>query len=211
MIKPTAQALVDATLETLKAEGYAGATSRAIAGRAGVNQALVHYYFGSVESLLVAALEQASRERLERYERAVADVSSLDALIPVMADLWEQDKASGHVRVVSQMVAGAVNRPELAARIVELMEPWVELAERTVGAVLPPLAPPRETAFGIVTFYLGVNLMTNLDPTAARVGDFFRAAREAAPLAGALLALVPSASAGTPGPRSTSPDPASGP
>lgn len=190
MTKPTARLLVDAALETLKAEGYAGATSRAIAGRAGVNQALVHYYFGSVENLLVAALEQASNERRARYEEAVAQVASLDALIPVMAELWEQDKASGHVRVISQMVAGAVNRPELAERIVALMDPWVDLAEATVRKVLPPLVPPREAAFAIVTFYLGVNLMTNLGPARERVDEFFHTARELAPALTPLLDLA---------------------
>jgi AcrR family transcriptional regulator len=208
MTKPTAQTIVEAALETIKAEGFAGASSRAIARRGGFNQALVFYYFGSLEGLLLAAAERASEERLARYRPAVADVQTLDELIPVMAELWEQDKAAGNVRVVSQMVAGAVNRPELADRVVKLMEPWLELARETVERVLPPLIPARETADAIVTFYLGVNLMTNLDPTSERVDAFFAKARELAPLAAPLIALV-SASAGSPDRPSTSPDPAS--
>src|SRR5918912_1834395 len=109
MTKLTAETILDAALDTLRSEGFAGATSRAIARRGGFNQALVFYYFGSLEGLLLAALAQASEERLARYRPAVADVRTLDELIPVMADLWEQDKGSGHVRVISQMVAGAVN------------------------------------------------------------------------------------------------------
>jgi len=209
MTKPTAQTIVDAALETLKADGFAGATSRAIARRGGFNQALVFYYFGSLEGLLLAALEQASEERLVRYRAAVAEVDSLAELIPVMAELWEQDKRTGHVRVISQIVAGAVNRPELAGRVVELMRPWHELAEETVARVLPPLAPPRETADAIVTFYLGVNLMTNLDPSTERIDAFFAKARELTPLVSPLLDLV-SASAGSPGRPSTSRDRASG-
>src|SRR5881227_1698564 len=146
MTKPTAQTIVEAAVETLKAEGFAGASSRAIARRGGFNQALIFYYFGSLEGLLLAALEQASEERLARYRAAVAEVDSLDTLIPVMAELWEQDKASGHVRVVSQLVAGAVNRPELSGRVVELIEPWFALARETVERVLPPIVPARETA-----------------------------------------------------------------
>src|SRR5213080_4585690 len=117
MIKASAQVIVDAAVETLREQGFADATSRAIARRGGFNQALIFYYFGSLEALLLAALEQASEERLARYRAAVADVDSLATLIPVMADLWEEDKDSGHVRVVSQLVAGAVNRPELSGRI----------------------------------------------------------------------------------------------
>ena len=189
MIKPTAQGLVDAALETVRSEGFAGASSRAIATRGGFNQALVFYYFGSLENLLLAALEQASSERLGRYRAAVEGVDSVDALIPVMADLWEEDKAAGHVRAISQMVAGAVSRPELSQRLLEVMQPWFDLAEETVARVLPPLAPARETAFAIVTFYLGVNLMTNLDPTTERTDAFFTQARALAPVLTLLLAL----------------------
>jgi AcrR family transcriptional regulator len=208
MTKPTAQTIVEAALETLKESGFAGATSRAIARRGGFNQALVFYYFGSLEGLLLAALEHASNERLARYGPAVADVQTLDELIPAMADLWQQDKAAGHVRVVSQVVAGAVNRPELAERVVALMEPWVDLARATVERVLPPVVPAAEAADAIVTFYLGVNLMTNLDPGAERADAFFAKARELAPLLKPLLELL-SASAGSPGRPSTSPGPAS--
>ena len=189
MTKPTAQTIVDAALETLREEGFAGATSRAIARRGGFNQALIFYHHGSLENVLVAALRQTSDERLARYRAAVADVRSLDELIPVMADLWEQDKGSGHVRVISQMVAGAVNRPELAQGIVSLMQPWFELAQETVERVLPPIVPSREAAHAIVTFYLGVNLMTNLDPANAMTDEFFAKARELSPLLRPVLAL----------------------
>ena len=193
MTKANAQTrdrVLDAAVESLREDGFAGATSRAIARRGGFNQALVFYYFGSLEGLLLAALEWASEERLARYRPAVADVQTLDELIPVMAELWAQDKAAGNVRVVSQVVAGAVNRPELAGRVVELMEPWLELARETVVRVLPPIVPAREAADAIVTFYLGVNLMTNLDPTSERVDAFFAKARELAPLVAPLIALI---------------------
>src|SRR5213596_1328809 len=154
MIKPTAQTIVDAALETLREEGFAGATSRAIARRGGFNQALIFYHHGSLEALLLAALRQTSEARLARYRAAVAGVTTLDELIPTMVDLWEEDKAAGHVRVVSQMVAGSVNRPELARGIVALMESWIELAEATVARVLPEPLPVREAAYAIVVFYL---------------------------------------------------------
>jgi hypothetical protein len=58
--------------------------------------------------------------------------------------------------------------------------------------VLPPFVPAEEAADAIVTFYLGVNLMTNLDPTSARVDAFFAKARELAPLVAPLIALLDS-------------------
>jgi AcrR family transcriptional regulator len=190
MTKPTAQGIVESAIATVREEGFADATSRAIARRGGFNQALIFYYFGSIEGLLLEALRQVSEERLDRYRTAVGEVETLDELVPVMAELWEQDKATGHVRMVSQLVAGAVNRPELSGHVVEVMEPWFELARKTCARVLPPIVPAKEAADAIVTFYLGVNLMTNLDPTSERIDAFFHKARELAPLAEPLLATL---------------------
>ena len=38
--------------------GYAGITTRALADKAGVNNGLVHYYFGSMEEVFVQVLER---------------------------------------------------------------------------------------------------------------------------------------------------------
>ena len=57
----TRRLLIDAAIETLKSEGYAGASARAIAERAGSNQGLIFYHFGSVANLLLAALDSVLR------------------------------------------------------------------------------------------------------------------------------------------------------
>jgi DNA-binding transcriptional regulator YbjK len=46
-------ALLDAAERLLVDVGYAGITTRRLAEEAGVNHGLVHYYFGSIENLLV--------------------------------------------------------------------------------------------------------------------------------------------------------------
>jgi AcrR family transcriptional regulator len=185
--KATAQTIVKATLETVREEGVAGATSRAIARRGSFNQALIFYHFGSLENLLLAALRQTSEERLARYREVVTPIATLDALVPAMADLWEEDKAAGHVQVVAQLIAGSANRPELKATVVELMEPWIELAEQTFARVLPPGLPTADIAFGTVVWYLGVNLITHLDPEGRRTDSLFARGREWAPLVAPLL------------------------
>src|ERR1700680_2946311 len=72
--------IVDAALETLRAEGYAGVSVRAIAAAGSFSPALVLYHFGSVDGLLLAALDRISSERLSRYEGRLRDVSSLRTL-----------------------------------------------------------------------------------------------------------------------------------
>ena len=118
MIKSSAQGtrrqIVEAALATLKEEGFAGATSRAIARRGGFNQALIFYHFGSLDGLLLAALDATSAARLARYRAAVAEARTLEDLAEVAARIYEEDRDSGHVKVVSQMVAGSLARPALA-------------------------------------------------------------------------------------------------
>src|ERR671925_418224 len=100
--QPTKDKIVAAALETLKSEGFAGATSRAIARRGGFNQALVFYHFGSLNGLLLAALDQTSGERLERYRQAVADARSVDDLVSLVVHAQAEDRETGHATVVTQ-------------------------------------------------------------------------------------------------------------
>ena len=79
----TRRQLVRAAVESLKTEGYAGASARSIAERAGVNQGLVFYHFGSVANLLLAALDAVSAERMVRYQAAAEGATSPTELVDV--------------------------------------------------------------------------------------------------------------------------------
>src|ERR687895_1489899 len=109
----TRQRIIEAALGTLKQDGFAGATSRAIARAGGFNQALIFYHFGSLDSLLLAALDHTSAERLERYRKAVADADTAEELLAVMTSIHAEDRDTGHTTVVAQMISGSVARPEL--------------------------------------------------------------------------------------------------
>ena len=170
----TRRQLVDAALQTLKTAGFAGATSRAIARAAGVNQALLFYHYGSLDALLLAALDQTSGERLGRYRAAVADAHGAEELARVLARVYEEDRDSGHMTVVAQMVAGSVAHPRLAPAMLERMQPWLELAEEALRkAEIPEVVPLRDLAYAVVTFYLGVNLLTHLDQDRTRTDALF--------------------------------------
>jgi AcrR family transcriptional regulator len=187
----TRQQIIEAALATLKNEGFAAATSREIARAGGFNPALIFYHFGSIDALLLAALDRTSAERLERYRQAVAEAETMEELVAVAARVYAEDRDSGHMTVVAQMIAGSIARPELAPAMVARMEPWIELCEEALAKVLarlevPQLIPLRELAYAFVTFYLGVNLLTNLDEDRTRTDALFARLTALAPLVSSL-------------------------
>ena len=52
--------LMEATAQIMRDEGYAAATSRRVAARAGVRSALVYYYFPTMDDLFLAVLRSVS-------------------------------------------------------------------------------------------------------------------------------------------------------
>jgi AcrR family transcriptional regulator len=169
----TRRQIAEAALAVLRRDGFAGATSRAIAREGDFNQALIFYHFGTLDGLLLAALDLTSAERLARYRQAVAEAQTIEELAAVAARVYEEDRDSGHMTVVSQMVAGSVARPELAPEILARTEPWIELCEEALGKAfaqlpVPEAVPLRELAYAVVTFYLGLNLLTHLDEDRAQ-------------------------------------------
>jgi AcrR family transcriptional regulator len=183
----TRQRIVDAALETLKKEGFAGATSRAIARGGDFNQALIFYHFGSLDGLLLAALDHTSEERFRRYRDAVDKAETTQELAQVAASIYEEDRDRGHMTVVSQMVAGSAAKPELARQVVARMDPWIELCEDALrkGLAQTPAAealPLRDLAYAVVTFYLGLNLLTHLDEDRERTEALVARLQALAPL-----------------------------
>src|ERR1700757_1858270 len=76
----TRRALIRATAQVMLEEGYAAATSRRVAAKAGVKAALVHYYFPSMDDLFVAVLRDKAETNLQRQRQAMAESEPLHAL-----------------------------------------------------------------------------------------------------------------------------------
>lgn len=187
----TKDRIIEAALETLKEEGFAGTSARSIAKRGGFNQALIFYHFGTINDLLLAALDRTSEIRMAKYRDAVRGIDSVQEAVRVATELYREDLASGHITVLSELIAGSLDRPDLAPEILKRNEPWIDLAEEAVRNVLGPMGltdvvPPRTIAYAIVALYLGVDLLSHLERDDTRAEAIFDAARELANLVGRL-------------------------
>lgn len=189
---PTKERILEAALETVKREGFAGASARAVARTGGFNQALIYYYFGSLDELLLAALEETSRRRLESYKARMGEIHSLEDLARVGGELYAEDLQEGHIAVLTELMTAALPKPEMGPRIVASMAPWVELAEDAIDRVMrgtfaEGMLPPRTLAHGLVAFYVGIELLYHLDRDESRAEELFRLFANVASVAGPFL------------------------
>jgi AcrR family transcriptional regulator len=178
--------ILDAALETLRAEGLAGTTARAVAKRGDFNPALIFYHFGSVNELLLAALDRSSEQRMARYREALAGVTTLTELLEVMRSLYNEDKQTPHITAVQELVAGSGFSGELGPELIRRMQPWVAFAEEVIDRILgtSPLRRAVDThdlAFALIALYLGSEQVARLQGDASSIDALFAAARRAAP------------------------------
>jgi AcrR family transcriptional regulator len=131
------EALLDAAERLLVDVGYAGVTTRHLAEEAGVNHGLVHYYFGSIENVLIRTLERFTERLIARQREmyASSDVPFIDKWRTAMRYLVAEDVT--YEKVWYELQALSWNRPELRERVAHVDGEW--------RAVLTEaLAEPRE-------------------------------------------------------------------
>jgi AcrR family transcriptional regulator len=137
VVRVPEEALLDAAERLLLDIGYAGITTRKLAAEAGVNHGLVHYYFGSVENLLVRVLERFTA-RLTARQRALyadPDVPFIEKWRLAMRYLVGDDVE--YEKVWLELQALAWNNPELRDRVAQVDQEWREVLTEA-------FAEPRE-------------------------------------------------------------------
>ncbi|MHA3024077.1 TetR/AcrR family transcriptional regulator [Mycobacterium sp. BMJ-28] len=80
------QRLIEAAVQIMHDEGYAAATSRRVAAKAGVKQALVYYYFPTMDDLFIEMLRSGGEVALEKLRGVLLDDDPLRALWRINSD-----------------------------------------------------------------------------------------------------------------------------
>jgi AcrR family transcriptional regulator len=173
----TRDRIIEAALESVREDGFAETTARAIAARGGFNQALIFYHFGSVDDLLMEAFGRVSQRQVARYREAAAHVSSLSDLVAIARRLHREDMESGSVTAVTQLMAAATD-PERGRALMDRFDEWITLVEEalrrtTSQSPAAALVPPREAAYAISALFLGVELMSRLEPSRSEAEAVF--------------------------------------
>jgi hypothetical protein len=118
--------------------------------------------------LLLAAIDEVSARRLERYTAAVDGVRTPADLVTAATEIFREDLDEGYVTVLVEMIAGAATSPELGEQVARRIAPWRTFAHDTIAAALSdtPLAsllPVDDAAYAVVALYLGMEMLSHLD------------------------------------------------
>ena len=155
----TEQALLDAAERLLGEVDASGITTRRVADEAGVNHGLVHYYFGSVEQLLVRVLERFTERLIVRQRELYAtDAPFLEKWRTAMAYL---DQDLPYQKIWFELQALAWNRPELQERLAWVHAEWRAVLVEAFAPVHAELGlelPPEVLVTLVYTFNEGIML-----------------------------------------------------
>jgi AcrR family transcriptional regulator len=133
--------LMEATAQIMCEEGYAAATSRRVAAKAGVKPALVYYYFPTMDDLFLAVLRAGAKASLARMRQAITDEDPLRAL-------WLINTDSRFTQLNTEFMALANHRKAIgnelkanAERVRDIETAAVALVLRTHGIDLEEFPP----------------------------------------------------------------------
>lgn len=153
--------ILEAAFRRLHQDGYAGLSTRTIAAEAGANHALIHYYYGTKDKLVMAALDEANRRLLDRQHRMYQSPGGFAEKWRQAREFYEQDLASGFVRVQMELFAASLSNAALRAEFVPRLHSWravIEAAVRDALAYYQLVLPVSAQAIAcwIVDFWIGM-------------------------------------------------------
>jgi AcrR family transcriptional regulator len=175
--------ILRATVDTLAQQGYAGTTARAIALRGGFAPGVIYYHFTDLDDLFRQTMRFVSDGRMDRYREQVVGVASAVELLERLRVLHDEDVASGHISAVQELIAGG-SEP-VTDQIRTEVRRWQDLAEEVIGALVAktpfaPFIPVRQAAEAVIAFYLGLEMLQQIDVDPSRTDTFFASAQQAA-------------------------------
>lgn len=150
------------------ADGYQATTMRSIAVDAGVDVALVSYFFGSKKGLFGAALALPANPPEILVRALPGDPNRLpERVLRALIDVWEDPQRAGSLRV---MIAAAITDPEVARLVKEVFEQ--EMIDRIAEHIGGPHARMRGAAFtSVLAGLIFTRYILRLDPIATMTAD----------------------------------------
>jgi TetR/AcrR family transcriptional regulator, regulator of autoinduction and epiphytic fitness len=139
----TRSKLVEATARIMHDEGYAAATSRRVAAKVGVKQALVYYYFPTMDDLFLEVLRVGAEASLAQMQEALTTDDPLRALWRINSDPRRTVMNTEFMALANHRKVIGVELKAYAERVRGIESAAVAVALRVNGVDLeanPPVA-----------------------------------------------------------------------
>lgn len=163
LVSDTKGRILAATFHCLALHGYAAMSVREIARDANVNHALINYHFGSKDQLVIAVLDEANRQLLQRQRAMYAAPGDFAGKWAQARAFYESDVASGFVRVQAELYAASLSNPGLREQFLPRIRAWKQVVRDAVREALRAYAVELPSAFSadavaslISEFWLGM-------------------------------------------------------
>ena len=137
----TRRRLIEATAAIMHDEGYAAATSRRVAARAGVRQPLVHYYFPTMDDLFLAVLREGADAALDQMRAMLTNDDPLGALWAINSDSRRTVLNTEFMALANHRKAIGVELAAYAERVRDIETAAVTVALRANGIDLDTYPP----------------------------------------------------------------------
>ncbi len=121
--------LLDAAEQLILDQGYAAVTSRKVAEHAGLKPQLVHYYFRSMDELLLEVFRRRAEQGLELQQQLMRSRQPLHAL-------WEFSIDPAGARITMEFIALANHNPAVRAEVARYAEKFRDIQIETLEKVL---------------------------------------------------------------------------
>jgi AcrR family transcriptional regulator len=131
--------ILDAAFRRLAREGYAALSMREIAKDAGVNHALINYHFRTKDQLVIAVLDAANRQLLERQQRMYRSPGGFAEKWAAAREFYRSDFASGFVRMQAELWAASFANPGLRDKFLPRVLAWKQVVREGVDEALAVL------------------------------------------------------------------------
>jgi AcrR family transcriptional regulator len=147
--------LVEAADNILIEEGAHAISARQVAERAGLKPQLVHYYFQTMDDLLIAVFRSAQEGYLRRHQAALASHRPLNAL-------WNLNNEPQGTRRMMEFIVLAGRRDAVRAVIVESAAQFRKLQVAAISRVMKERGidrkafPPAGVALLMATLSRGI-------------------------------------------------------
>jgi AcrR family transcriptional regulator len=137
--------ILEAAIEVLKSDGFAGLTIAKVAAAAGESKPLVVYHYGSKQGLVQAAGRAIAEMITERVLASVDGAATVEAVIRGVAAGIEEvlDRDDRVARLYFDLAAVSVVDPEIRETITEVNEQWRTVLTRLLTEASDALPAPR--------------------------------------------------------------------